>query len=372
LLLDWWPLGRLGGASGRSLASLACEKIPLFVLSAASSVVTFVVQREGGAVASFGHLPLDHRISNAALSYVEYLAKMLLPLNLSIFYPYLGYPSSGRLIAAVFILLAVTAAAVIGARRLPYLPVGWFWYLGTLVPVIGLVQVGSQAMADRYTYLPLIGIFILLAWGLNDLLRTRPHRRVLFALISGLILSGLVIMTQAQADFWKESVTLFAQAIRNTDRNYYAHHTLAMALSQKGDFTGAESQYREALRFKPSFPEAQGGLGYVLMIQGRYEEGVGHFESALRVKPGYMPALKHFGDLRMRQERVDDALALYRKALPEGKEDYELFNNYGVALFARGEREEALRNIREALRIKPDYAEARENLRKILDNGEGR
>jgi Tfp pilus assembly protein PilF len=276
------------------------------------------------------------------------------------------------LIAPVFILLAVTGVAIISVRKFPYLIVGWFWYLGTLVPVIGLVQVGSQAMADRYTYLPLIGVFIMIAWSLHDFLRVRPYFRIIFSLVSGVILMLLVVMTQIQVGYWKNSITLFSQAIRNTEGNYQAHYTLALAMAEKSDFAGASDHYQEALKIKPSFAEANGGLGHILMTQGKYDEANSRLEAALRVKPKYVPALKHLGDLRMRQQRVDDALPLYQQALLYNKDDHELFNNYGVALFCKGQEEDALLNIREAIRLKPDYIDACNNLRKILEHRVGR
>jgi Tfp pilus assembly protein PilF len=368
LLLDWWPLARTDG--GRATwGRLLCEKFPLFLLSAAGSMVTFLIQQENQAIAPLSAMPLADRLVNAAVSYAAYLEKTFWPAGLSIFYPYHGLPTSGRLVFSLALLILITLISVILRKRRPYLPVGWFWYLGTLFPVIGLVQVGSQAMADRYTYLPLVGIFIMAVWGCKDLLDGSQVRKAIGGIVSAGVLIILVVLTQLQVSHWKDTPTLFGHALRNTERNFMAHHVLAEEMAKAGDLAGTEHHFREAIRIRPAFKQAFNGLGHLLMIQGKQDEAGRFLEKALEIDPTHVPAMKNLGDVRMRQGRTEEAISLYRKALLHGEEDPELLNNYGVALFFKGEKEEAVRKIRTALRLKPDYAEARDNLRKILGSG---
>ncbi|MHB8907352.1 MAG: tetratricopeptide repeat protein [Syntrophales bacterium] len=370
LLLDCWPLRRTFGEK-TSWLRLAGEKVPLFILSAAGSAVAFIIQKESAAMAPLSAIPLTDRLANATVSYVAYLWKTFWPEALSIFYPYDGPPSLGQLIIALAVLIAVTTISTIQFRRRPYLIIGWLWYLGTLVPVIGLVQVGSQAMADRYTYLPLVGIFIMVVWGGKDLLDGSRRQRAIGGFVSMAVVAILVFLTQIQVDYWKDSSTLFNHALRSTERNFMAHEILAEGMVKTGDLTGAERHYREAIRIRPNFKNACTGLGYLLMIQGKLDEASSLLERTLRIDPKFAPAMKNLGYVRMRQRRLKDAIQLYRMAAPLLKEDPELFNNYGVALFFNGEKEKAVLHFRAALRIKPDYQEARDNLRKILPGGDG-
>jgi Tfp pilus assembly protein PilF len=247
---------------------------------------------------------------------------------------------------------------------------GWLWYAGMLVPVIGIVQVGSQAMADRYTYLPLVGIFIMAVWGCKDLLDCSRVHRAIGGIVSAGVLIILVVLTQLQVSHWKDTPTLFNHALRSMANNFMAHHILAEGMAKAGDPAGAEHHYREAIRIKKSFTQAYNGLGHLLMIQGKQDEAARLLGKAIEIDPTHVPAMKNLGDVRMRQGRIEEAIPLYRKALLHGEEDPELLNNYGVALFFKGEKEEAVRKIHAALRLKPDYLEARDNLRKILGSGE--
>ena len=368
LLLDWWPLGRAGGGK-TGWVRLAWEKIPLFLLSAAGSVITFIVQKESEAISSLSAMPLGDRLANVTTSYVAYLGKTFWPAGLSIFYPYHGPPLFGHLISAFALLILITVISILLLHLRPYLLVGWFWYLGTLVPVVGFVQVGSQAMADRYTYLPLIGVFIMVVWGFKDLLDGSRGRKAILGFVSAAMVVILIFLTQTQVSYWKDTRTLFGRALRITERNFMAHQMLADDMVKAGDLTSAESHYREAIRIKPAFKQAYNRLGHLLMIQGKQEEAGRLLEKTLQIDPAFVPALKNLGDVRMRQGRIEDAVPLYRKAALISEEDPELLNNYGVALFFKGEKKEAVLKISAALRLKPDYTEARDNLRKILENG---
>jgi Tfp pilus assembly protein PilF len=390
LLLDWWPLKRVklgridsagdgvvvspegrGGAAGRvhfpeaSISRLILEKIPLLVLSAAGCVITFMVQKERGAIASLAGMPLAERLINASVSYVAYLGKTFCPTDLSVFYPYHAPPALWQTAFAVSALTAVSLTAVILIRMAPYFVVGWFWYLGTLVPVIGIVQVGSQAMADRYTYLPLIGVFIIVIWGVADLQKAGKLRTEIGIFAAAAFLFLMMQLTIGQVQKWKNSETIFTDAIQNTDRNYQAHYLLGLALVNKGDMMGGMGHYREAVRIRPNFVQAHNSLGHLLMLRGEYAQAIIEFESAIRLRQDFAPALKNLGDVHLRQGKCEEAASLYRRALQYEQENPELLNNYGVALFCKGLKEEALIQILKAVRIRPDYAEARENLRKI-------
>ena len=368
LLLDGWPLGRTDG--GRATwGRLVCEKIPLFLLSAAGSVITFLVQKESQAIFSLSEMPLGDRLANAAVSYAAYLGKTFWPVGLSVFYPYHGFSTFWQLVSSLALILLITVMSILLVHRRPYLLVGWLWYLGTLVPVIGLVQVGSQAMADRYTYLPLVGVFIMAVWGVKDLLDGCRARRAIWGFVSGGVMVALVVLTQIQVSHWKDTSTLFGHALRSTERNFMAHYILAEGMAKAGDPAGAEKHYREAIRIRPSFKQAYNNLGHLLMIQGKQDEAGRLLEKTLQIDPTFVLAMKNLGDVRMRQGRIEAAIPIYRKAVLLSEEDPELLNNYGVALFFKGEKEEAALKIRAALRLKPDYPEARDNLRKILESG---
>lgn len=368
LLLDQWPLAREPVGDKGKWGRLVVEKIPLFVLSASASVLTFQVQKHYQAVSSLSAIPFGDRVANAAASYMVYITKTVWPAGLSLFYPYHGPPQVGFFMMSTVLLAAITVLTFLQRRCRPYLIVGWLWYLGTLVPVIGIVKVGSQAMADRYTYIPLIGLFIMAVWGIKDLLDGYRWKNRVWIVSSGVVIAVFVFLTQIQVGYWKDSNSLLSHTLRHTERNFIVHELLGHDMAKAGNYKVAEQHFREAIRIKPTFKNALNGLGYIMMIQGQQEEAGRLFEKVLQVDPAFAPALKNLGDVRMRQGRVDGALLLYRQALPMYKEnrDPEFHNNYGVSLFLKGEREEAILQFREAVSLKPDYAEAQENLRKVL------
>jgi tetratricopeptide (TPR) repeat protein len=366
LLLDWWPLGRLGRPSGRSLISLAYEKIPLFVLSAVSSVITFVVQREAESVASLVNLPIVDRLGNAAVSYLRYLVKMALPYDLAVFYPHPGtWPIREVLLSAILLIL-ITGFVLMRRHRQPFWAVGWLWYLGTLLPVIGLVQVGAQSMADRYTYLPLIGIFIMIAWGGKDLITGMSHNRMLAVALSGSILSLLAAMTFIQVGFWRDSVSLFNHALRVTDGNYQAHYNLGKAAASEGMFAEAIGHYRDAIRIIPSYGDAYRNLGMAQMELGEYAEALQSYDFAQRFRPG--DGNVHFsrGELFARRGMWSEAISEYRAALEKKPYDPRLRNNLGVALARQGRIPEAILEFRAAIRIDRTYAGAHCNLAMLI------
>jgi len=376
LLMDYWPLGRLKFSQGNNktksisnksmLFQMVWEKVPLFVLSAASSILTFVVEKQGGGVAPSDQFPLNISTSNALVSYVSYIGKMLWPNNLSVFYPYPEIIPLWKSAGAGLLLLSLSILFIRAVRARPYLIVGWLWYLGSLIPVIGLIQVGNQAMADRYTYIPLIGLFIMVAWGIPDLFERWRYRQIVLWMSAGLLFSALTVCTWLQVRHWKDSISLFRHALNVTADNYLAHNNLGTALIDDGRHTEAVQHYSEALRIKPKYPLAHYNLGNTKAEQGKHEEAIEHYTEAVRLAPGYAKAHNNLANMLLYQRRPDKAIAHYLKAL-EIKPDYaNAHSNLGIALAQKGNIDGAERHFREALRITPDHVRVQYNLEQIL------
>jgi len=376
LLLDYWPLMRLGslkrgtrngGRPGPPLAgllSLLLEKVPFLLLAAASSAVTYVVQHQGGAVST--SLTLGERIANALVSYARYIGKMFWPRDLSILYPHPGHWPMWQVIGSAVLLLAVCAGVVLAARRRPYLAVGWLWFCGTLVPVIGLVQVGIQSMADRYTYVPLIGLFIMLAWGVDALVPARPWRGKALALGAGLALAACALLTARQVRFWRDSEALFGHAVQVTRDNYLAYNNLGFYLSGRGRTAEAMEHYRMALKIKPSYEDALNNLGHALAGQRRFGEAIPLYEAALRVRPKHAEVHNNLGNALSEVGRVDEAIQHYLIVLEQKPDHADAHNNLGIALAMKGKLDEAISHFHEAIRCKPGYASAHSNLGNAL------
>jgi tetratricopeptide (TPR) repeat protein len=404
LLLDVWPLKR--GIRIR-------EKLPLFALAAAGAVITYIAQSGSGAVKPVGASAL----SNALVSYLVYLAKTFWPVRLAVFYPYPSAIPVWQAIAAAVALGGITAAAVVVRRSRPYVLVGWLWFLGTLVPVIGLVQVGAQARADRYMYVPMVGLGIVLAWGAADLLRGRPRVQAASA-VAALAACGGVAW--AQAGYWQDSGTLFAHAIEVTDGNYVAEHNLGSYLMQQpGRLSQAIAHLREAARLRPesgqihadlgsalahvpggwdeAIPEFQlaarllpaspiphNNLANALVEAGRFPEAMGEYETALRIDPAYEDAkanlaraqaqMRYAAGLELANAgKPEQAIAAFEDALRIRPGLAEAHNNLGVVLSQiPGRQADAVAHFREAVRIRPDYDDARYNLEVALkEAGQG-
>lgn len=356
LLLDVWPLGRLKRNS--DLRRLVLEKAPLFVLAAGSGVVTLIVQRSFGATVSLESFPLIVRAANALVSYVGYIGKMLYPANLSAFYP---HPRTAvapwQPLAAGGALLLATYLAVRVAGRRPYLTVGWLWYLVTLVPVIGLVQVGNQAMADRYTYVPLIGIFIILSWGAAELaVRLAPAKMMAAGAV--LVLAALAVCSWMQAGAWRSGVTLFERALASTGGHHTLRYLLADAYLRAGRPAQAEGQLRAALSRKSSFAEAHSRLGAVLIRLGRAQEAERELRLALELEPDLASAHYTLAGMLAGQGRSDQAIRLYRKVLDLDPRSADAHANLAAVLDRGGRTMEAIPHYKAAIRIKPDLAAA--------------
>ena len=380
LLLDYWPLGRhqlspsgmnpkspisksINPSARRSKALyLVREKAPFFALCAVSIVLTIFAAGKGEAIGTLGDYRLDMRAANALVSYVSYIGKMIWPSHLSIFYPYQEMLPLWKVVGAGLLLIVVSVLVIRVVRKLPYLAVGWFWYIGTLVPVIGLVQVGMQAMADRFTYVPLIGLFIMITWGVTDILGGWRYRRVVLSISAGILLSILMIVTRVQVQRWQNSITLFQHSLEVTEDNYLSHTILGVALSGQGKTQEAIDHFREALRIKPDFLGAHYSLGAALEREGKDQEAMEHYVGALRIKPDRPEAHHNLGVLFLRQGKNREAIDHFREAL-RIKPDYpDAHNNLGTVLRRQGRNQEAIHHFSEALRIEPNYPEAHNNL----------
>ncbi len=298
LLLDWWPLRRARPWM------LVIEKLPLIALAIVASVVTFLVQEAGGQVGSAERYPLVGRISNALVAYVRYIGKTFWPRDLAIFYP---YPRAAFAIAPVMgaaaLLLAITIVVLILARRWRYLPAGWLWYLGMLVPVIGIVQVGRQSMADRYSYLPHIGLFILITWTFADLARHFGAKPRALAAVGVIVLLAFALRTSHQLEQWRDSKTLFTSAIAAAGENELAEHQLANEFAREKDFDEANRHYREALRINPAYAKAHLNYGKSLVNQRRYDEAIAELRRALEFDPKLREAQTTL-DLMLSRQRM--------------------------------------------------------------------
>jgi tetratricopeptide (TPR) repeat protein len=379
LLLDYWPLRRLAPAGAATpwpldrarLVRAVLEKLPLLVLVAAASAVTFVVQRQTGAMDYADHLPFDQRFANAVVSYVVYLAQSVWPSGLAVFYPHLGDGLPVWQVAGSAALLALlTALALRWARTRPYLAIGWIWYLGTLVPVIGLVQVGLQAHADRYMYLPLVGLAIAVAWGAADLASLRRGARQLLAVAGAVAIAGLAFVAWQQVKTWRDTVTLFERAVAVTEDNYVAHTNLAAELLLLGRVAEAELHYREGVRIQPDSSEARLGWADALAVQGRLGEALGRYEEVLRRNPNEtrigIRAAGHYGLALLRVGRFAEARDQLERALAVHGEIAELHVGMALASSQLGDFARAVHHGREALRLDPALDSAANNLAWIL------
>jgi hypothetical protein len=312
LLLDFWPLQRFNNST---MQRLILEKIPFFALSLASSFITYHVQN--GALWSSGLLTFQFRLANAIMSYVRYISKTFWPTDLALIYPYPHFWPLAGVICVAALLAMLSAIFILQAKRFPYLPVGWFWFLGTLVPAIGLVQVGVQSMADRYTYLPSIGIFILAVWGLNDLLNSQPRKTKIFALTGSAVLISCLICTSIQLRYWRSSIGIFAHAIDVTADNYAANDCLGKALEIRGFYNDAGYYYNEAVHIEPDYPMAQFDLGMNLLERGNFNEASNHLAIAVQLSP-HNPVMQFdFGTYLMQHGNPADAANHFKAALAD-------------------------------------------------------
>lgn len=326
LLLDFWPLQRF---SPSSILRLIIEKIPFFLLMVASCLMTLFVQK--GALWSSANLSFQFRLANALMSYVRYISKIFCPTKLALIYPYPHSWPLGGVLATAAVLVLLSAIFILQAKRFPYLAVGWLWFLGTLVPAIGLVQVGIQAMADRYTYLPSIGLFIVVIWGISDLLDPSAQKAAIFSFAGGAALIVCLVLTGLQVRHWQNSLTIFAHTVAATGDNYAADDCLGKTLHNMGQYDKAGIFYDEAVQLEPSYPMAQFDLGMNLLATHDSSDASNHLATAVQLWPGN-PVIQY---------------------------------DFGVFLLQQGQTNDAVTHFNAALAVKPDFTEAKEKLEQI-------
>jgi tetratricopeptide (TPR) repeat protein len=352
---------------GSQLSALVFEKLPFFGLAAVMSVVTYVVQRHSGAMDMVQNLPLGARIGNALISYCRYLGKLFWPADLAIFYPHPGYWPMAQVLLAGGLLLGITVLFIVKGGRYPFLLMGWLWYCGMLVPVIGLVQVGDQAMADRYTYISLLGVLILAVWGAYELTRHWRYQVIVLSVAGCAVIVLCLGMTRQQLGYWRDSETLFRHALEVTENNCVAHYTLGNALLKKGQTVEAIRQFEEAIRLKPDYADAHNNLGVALNKKGQTAEAIRQFEEAIRLKPNYAEAHNNLGNTLDRKGQTAEAIRQFQEAIRLKPDLVEAHNNLGNAFLGKGLTDEAIRQFEEAIHLKPDLAEAHYNLGIALD-----
>ena len=366
LLLDIWPLKRWRIFSGAGTPwRLFREKAPFFVLAGIAAGATIHAAASVSTLATAVSISVSNRLANALISYVKYLGIALWPHDLAFFYPHPVTWAWGQLVFSVAVLAIITAGVLYRGRHNPYLFVGWFWFLGTLVPVIGIVQVGSQALADRYAYLPLIGVFLMATWGLPDLVRGAAYRRRTLAVGASLILVCLAWATARQVGYWQSSLTLFGHAARTIPRNYLAHDLYGLALMEKGRYSEATAHFEAAIRAKEDFSSPYNNLGLVRMKQGRPEAAVPYLETAVHYSPDSPEVRFNLAEALVQSGRTVQAVTEYQKAEAIRPGRPNVANNLGVALTRLGRDDEAAKAFQRAIALDPGYAGAHNNLAMI-------
>lgn len=362
LLLDFWPLQRL-----RNIAELrrrVIEKVPLFVLSATASIVVYFAQRST-AVQTLAEVPFGLRIENAVLSYGRYLLNTVWPSRLSVFYPYDFSPSAALVTTVAILLAGITFFAWWRRRAQPYLLTGWLWYLGMLIPVIGLIQVGTQAYADRYTYLPLIGVFIALVWGVADLVAPRPALKQPLVVATAAALLACAILTWIQLGFWSDGETLFRHALAVTPENSLANNELGMALNEQQRFDEAIPFFHEAVRIRPDYVDARVNYGNNLARRGQVTAAIRQWEEAVKLAPKEADVHNNLGIAYVATGHLEDGEKQFRLALDADPRFVPAMISQARLAASRGDAEGARRELLQAQAIDPDNDQIRSELAKL-------
>ena len=392
LLLDYWPLGRFirhtyGGFSFRQNSKspisnsklsvraspafkLVMEKIPFFALSAVSTYLSFLSVRRLGITISTELVPVGLRVANALVSYIGYIGKIIWPRNLAVFYPYPEKVATWESVGALMILLCLTIVLMLMFRRRPYLGIGWLWYIGTLIPVIGLVQAGLwPTMADRWAYVPMIGLAILTTWGVGDIAAkwsAKDGRRSMLIFPAGACLSALMVCTWLQVGYWHNSFTLLTRALNVTSDNYIAHLNLGNVFIKEKKTDEAIRQYKKAIEIYSNYADAHYNLGIAIGLQGRSDEAIQEYYTVLRLEEDHWKARFHLADALAKTGQLDEAISHYEKTIQLHPDDAEVYNNFALALMKKGKVNEAIKYYNKCLEIKPDSVEVLNNLGNIL------
>jgi Flp pilus assembly protein TadD len=358
LLFDVWPLGRWTGRL-RDVRPRIVEKLPLFALAASSSIITVIAQQRGGATTDLETLPAATRVASALVAYMQYIGKLVWPTNMAVFYPYRDMLPWWGVAGALVAMTVLSVFAYRARHARPYLTTGWFWFAGTLVPVIGLVQVGQQAMADRYTYVPYVGLFIAIAWAGHSLFtRLRVDGRVVVAIALAAV-AGAATLTASQVRVWHSHETIWRHAAAVTSGNYIAMNELGMLLAAEGRHTDALQYFESAARDKPGFAEARNNLGLTYVQLGRVQDALAQYELAVRLKPAFPEAERNYGNALMMAGKLSDAEAHFRKAISLRPEEADWHHDLGVLLASQSRVTEAIPQLEDAVRLNPGSVKSR-------------
>jgi tetratricopeptide (TPR) repeat protein len=339
------------------------EKIPFFIIAVGFSIIAMYTQY----ASSFKDFPLSSRILNAIISYVIYLEKTFWPRDLAVFYPFPDHFVLWQLMGALLLLLLISVAAIVTAKRFQFLIAGWLWFVITLLPVSGIIQVGLHSFADRYTYLPSIGIGIIIAWGIPNIIPTEKLRKIILPPAAILILVILAILTWRQCGYWESSIELFSHTLQVTKSNYLAHANLGDAFADAGEYNDAVGNYKEAIKINPDYLNAHYNLANVLAEQGEVDEAISQYREVIRIDPYYYPALNNLGQNLIKQGKRTEAVSYLKRALEIEPNDANVHLNLGEALLGLGEPKEAIKHLRTALRLMPDFADAQKLLWRALE-----
>ncbi|MFA7256568.1 MAG: tetratricopeptide repeat protein, partial [Kiritimatiellales bacterium] len=367
LLLDWWPLKRFQASdTKKTTLRLILEKAPLFLLSAVFCITTVWAQKN--SVVSIKALPLPARLENTLCSYAVYIGQTLFPFKLMPFYPHLKTELPLWEIGLLFATLAaISLAALFGWKKRPYLPVGWLWYLGMLVPVIGIMQVGDQAHADRYTYLPQIGLLIMATWLAADWCAARRYRRTILSATAAAVVAALTVQACLQTAYWKNSISLWQHTLACTLENCVAYNQMGQALIQQGKFDEAAEQCRKAIKIYPDYYQLHYNLGLALGQYGKLDEALVHIKKSIELNPNFSAAYSNLGVIFDKQGKFDEALENYQKALTLDPWSAEICDNIGRILIKQNRFKESVPYLEKALKLKPDFTDAHYNLGFALD-----
>jgi Tfp pilus assembly protein PilF len=370
LLLDYWPLKRFpSSAFPVSLYRLILEKIPLFILAAGLTAVTFYTEGKIGALKSFEMFPVEVRTANAIVSYVGYIWKTVWPINLAIFYPHSGILPWWQIVPSALMLVSITFLVFYNMKRYPFLVTGWFWYILTLSPVIGLVQIGGHGMADRYTYIPLIGLFVVMVWGVSRLWEGWQYGKIFAPLSSLVVLSVLMVLTWFQVQHWRDSISLFQHALHVTEKNYVVYNNLGAALFHKGNFDDSMECFKKALQIKPDYADAYNNMGLITAFRGKSEEAMFYYTQAIKMNPNDEKAHNNLANVLADRGSVDEAIQHYKEALRIRPDYADAHNNLGISLARQNHFEAAAYHFKEAMRITPGHIDARDHMKNLPRTG---
>jgi len=347
------------------------EKFPLLILSALCSITTLILFEKTGESVAQDPVSILTILTNVMISYFEYLWKMLWPKGLAILYAHPGNTLAvWKGVLCGIALLVITTISIKLIRKAPYFVVGWFWYLGTLIPVIGFIPLGHHLIADRYAYLPLIGIFVIIAWGVPELISKWRYKEKVLSAVTGIIIFTLLITTWKQASHWKNSITVFKHAIRVTDKKYpnfaSIHYNLGIALVAEGKNEEAISHYKMAIKINPDYAKPQNNLENALVAEGKNEEAISYYKTAIGLNPDFPDAYNNLGAALFNAEMTEEAISHYKKAIKLNPDYADAHNNLGAVLFAERKNEEAISHYKMAIKLNPDFALAHYNLGNAL------